>query len=208
MAESIHTMSLRCDKPFIKFCCDEISADFLERKLFGHVRGAISGVRNAGTGCLETARGGTVYFDEVAALAPVTQIKLLRLLQEHEFEPLGIGASCLADVRVLATTRRPLEQLVRSGVFRTDLYYRLAVFPIQVPPLRKRPADIPALVNYFINQYARLLKKTTQGVSWLAMDLLKRHGWPGNVRELQECIEKAMQASTDGWVHSHHLSLA
>lgn len=208
VAKVIYQMSTRSDKPFVKVRCDEMSAELLERELFGHVRGAFAGARNAGTGSLETARGGTVFFDEIAALTPLTQSKLLRLLQEHEFEPLGSGTSVLADIRVLAATRRPLEELVRGGTFRLDLYYRLAVFPIQVPPLRKHRSDIPALVDYFITQHARLLSKTARGVSWSAMDVLKHHRWPGNVRELEACIEKALRASSDGWVRSHHLSLA
>ena len=208
IARLIHDMSNRGDRPFITLRCDEVAVDILERTLFGYARGAFPGARNAGKGWLEKAHGGSIFLDEIAALAPSTQVKLLRLLQERVFEPVGSTTPIPVDIRLLAATQHPLEQRVRSGTFRGDLFYRLTVFPIQVQPLRKHKADIPALVDRFIARNARARGKTVPVVSPEAMDLLKHYRWPGNVRELEACIAQAIRKSTDGWVHGDHLSLA
>jgi len=200
VSELIHHESTRRDKPFIRLRCSEMSACLLERELFGHVRDVFPDAWNARYGSLENTRGGTIYFDEIAALAPATQIKLLQLLEEHTFEPLGSDKPVRADVRVLASTKHPLEKLVHSGAFRTDLFYRLAVFPIQLLPLRKHASDIPALIGHFITKYAQIHGKTIRGILAPGMTLLTQHRWPGNVRELEECIEKAILESTDGWL--------
>jgi Nif-specific regulatory protein len=208
VAELIHQESNRRDRAFIKLRCCEMSANLLEQELFGHERGAIPGAVNGRKGWLETARGGTVFLDEIASLSPSVQIKLLRVLQEHEIERLGSSRALNVDIRFLAATQHPMEHLVRNQAFREDLWYRLTVFPIQIPPLRERKSDIPALVVHFLAKHAQTYGKTARNVSEPAMDLLVSHSWPGNVRELEECIERAILASDDDSIHIHHLSLS
>ena len=200
VAERIHQESTRRNRPFIKFRCLETPPELLERELFGFEGDTSTGYWNVGTGCLAKARGGTIYFDEIAALAPATQIKLLRLLEERVFEPPGSNTPVSADIRLLAATRRSPEQLIRSQTFRQNLFYRLAVFPITVPPLREHKSDIPALTEYFIAKYARLHGKTLKGILAPGKAQLMHYRWPGNVREFEECIERASLATTDGWL--------
>ena len=200
VAELIRQESPRRERPFVTFGCIETPSDLLERELFGFEGIDSFGAWNVEAGWVAKNRGGTILFDEIAALAPSTQIKLLRLLEDRAFEPLGSGTPVSADIRILAATRCPLEQLARSPTFRQDLYYRLTVFPVQVPPLRERKPDIPALVGQFIDKYARLHGRTVNGILAPGMAQLMRHRWPDNVRELEECIEKAILASADGWL--------
>ena len=200
VAELIHQQSARRHRPFIKFRCLEMSAERLEHELFGLEGDGVSGNWNVGAGWLATARGGTVFFDEIAALTPATQIKLLRLLEERVFEPSGSDMPVSADIRLLAATRRTPEQLIRSQTFRQNLFYRLNVFPIQVPPLREHRADIPALIEYFMDQAAVRQGKAIKGILAPGKAHLMQHRWPGNVLELEECIEQAVQASVDGWL--------
>jgi len=200
-AELIQEGSTRRDQPFFKIHCSEMDADLLERELFGFEETAVSGNWQTGAGWAAKARNGTIYFDEIAALAPSTQVKLLRLLEDRVFEPLGSITPITSDVRILAATSRPLEQLVKRQSFRQDLFFRLNVFPIHVPPLREHKLDIPALVEHFISRYAQKYGKTIKGIVAPGKSQLMRHRWPGNVRELEECIEKAIAASTDEWIH-------
>jgi Nif-specific regulatory protein len=151
------------------------------------------------------AHGGTIFLDEIGDLSPATQIKLLRVLQEREFERLGSNQTMAVDVRILAATNRSLEDLIREGKFREDLYYRLNIFPIFIPPLRERKTDILQLADHFIGKYNQADHKRIQRICTTAMDLLLDHHWPGNVRELENCMERAVLLSTDGVIHSYHL---
>lgn len=198
IARLIHDMSNRDNKTFITLRCEGMPADLLERALFGHAAGAFPGARHARSGLLEKACGGSIFLDEIGALGLSAQFRLLRLLQDREFEPLGGTTAIPADVRLVATTRLPLEQMVRRAAFREDLYYRLTVFPIQVPPLRKHKSDMPALVEHFIARYGRAHGKAVAVVSTGAVGLLKRQRWPGNVRELETCVEEAMRHGDGG----------
>ena len=200
VARLIHQKSARCLRPFIQIHCTEKTEQLLERELFGLEGEVAPGNWSVETGCLAKARGGTIFFDEIAALAPATQVKILRLLEEHIYEPLGSMTPVSADVRMLAATRRPLELLAHSPTFRQDLYYRLAVFPIHIPPLREHKPDIPALAEHFIFQYAKKQGKLVKGILAPGKSQLMRHRWPGNVAELEACIEAAIHASLDGWV--------
>ena len=200
VAELIHQESPRRNRSFVKVHCMDTPVDQFEHELFGFEGEAYSGNWNVGTGWLAKARGGTIFFDEITALAPATQIKLLRLLEDRVFEPPGSDTPVSADIRLLAATRRSQEQFAHSQTFRQDLYYRLTVFPIQVPPLREHKTDIPALAEYFIDRYARKHGVTVKGILAPGKSHLLRHRWPGNVRELEECIEMSILASTDGWL--------
>lgn len=200
VAEQIHQESGRNNRPFVRIRCMETPAEILERDLFGFERADASGNWSVGTGWLVKARGGTLYFDEIAALALSTQDKLLRLLEEHVFEPQGCIVPVSADVRILAGTRRTPEQLAHSRTFQQNLYYRLTVFPIQIPPLCQHKPDIPELAELFVATYARKYGKEIKGILAPGKAQLTLHRWPGNVRELQECIERAVQVSTDGWL--------
>ncbi len=192
IARAIHDRSPRRDRPLVKTNCSAISAGLVESELFGHVRGAFTGAVAARTGRFEIADGGTIFLDEVGELPLDTQVKLLRVLQEREFEPVGSSKPRRVDVRVIAATNRDLEQAVAEGRFRADLYFRLNVFPIVVPPLRERAGDVPLLVAFFVERFARELGKRIDGVAQGTMDRLQAYDWPGNVRELQNLIERAI----------------
>ena len=204
VAEQIHQESARSSKPFIKIRCVATPAEVLERELFGFEQVDASGRWSVGTGWLVKARGGTIYFDEITALAASIQSKLLRLLEDHVFEPLGSIVPVSADVRILAGTRRTPEQLARSRTFQQNLYYRLTVFPMHMPPLCQHKTDIPALVEHFMAVYSRKHGKEIKGILAPGKAQLTLHRWPGNVRELEECLEQAILASADGWLRMDH----
>jgi formate hydrogenlyase transcriptional activator len=191
VARAIHDASGRKERPLIKINCGAIPQGVVESELFGHERGAFTGALQQRIGRFELADKGTLFMDEVGELPPETQVKLLRVLQEQEFERVGGTRPIKVNVRVVAATNRDLEKEVASGRFRADLYYRLNVFPIRIPPLRERPADIPLLVQHFLAQLQRKLAKPLKGVSDESMERLKRYPWPGNIRELQNVLERA-----------------
>ncbi|MFQ3619578.1 MAG: nif-specific transcriptional activator NifA [Spirochaetales bacterium] len=205
VAHAIHYNSSRADKPFIKVNCAALPETIIESELFGHEKGAFTGAVATRKGRFELANGGSIFLDEIGDLSPTTQIKLLRVLQEREFERVGGNETIRCNVRVIAATNRNLEQLMEKGTFREDLYYRLNVFPIHIPPLRERKSDIILLVDHFIEKYASQNHKKIQRISTPAIDLLMAYHWPGNVRELENCIERAVLLSTDEVIHSHHL---
>jgi formate hydrogenlyase transcriptional activator len=192
IARAIHNRSTRKDRPLVKVNCSAISAGLVESELFGHVKGAFTGAFERHIGRFELADGGTLFLDEVGELPLETQVKLLRVLQEREFEPVGSNRSVHVDVRIIAATNRNLEESISAGKFRSDLYYRLNVFPLEVPPLRERSSDIPQLAMFFLSRCARNLGKTMEGISAASSESLISYSWPGNVRELQNVIERAL----------------
>jgi formate hydrogenlyase transcriptional activator len=192
IAHAIHSRSARKDRPLVKVNCSAISAGLVESELFGHVKGAFTGAIERRVGRFELAHGGTIFLDEVGDLPPETQVKLLRVLQEHEFEPVGSSRTIRVDVRVIAATNRDLKEAVRSGRYRSDLFYRLNVFPLAVPPLRERRSDIPPLVMFFLSRFSRRFGKKVDTVSEATMERLVSYPWPGNVRELQNIIERVV----------------
>ena len=177
----------------------------IESELFGHEKGAFTGAVAARKGRFELAQGGTLFLDEIGDLSPAMQIKLLRVLQEKEFERVGGTATIKADVRLIAATNRDLEKLIEREQFRQDLYYRLNVFPVHIPPLRERRTDILLLADYFVERYSRQNHKNVRRISTPAIDMLMAYHWPGNVRELENCIERAVLLSDDEVIHGHHL---
>ena len=191
-AKVLHYASERASRPFMNITCSALPDTILESELFGHERGAFTDARQQKRGLLEAADGGTVFLDEIGEMAPVLQAKLLRFLEEKTFKRVGGVADIHVDVRVVAATNRNLEDEVKKGRFREDLYYRLNVLPIVLPPLRTHADDIPALVHYFVDAYNREFRKRVRGVSAEAMRLLKTYGWPGNIRELRNAVERAM----------------
>ena len=192
IARAIHDRSNRKDRPLVKVNCSAISAGLVESELFGHVKGAFTGAFERRIGRFELADGGTIFLDEVGELPLDTQVKLLRVLQEREFEPVGSNRSVRVDVRIICATNRNLEESISEGTFRSDLYYRLNVFPLEVPPLRERTSDIPQLAMFFLSRYARNLGKKIDGISAAATEILTNYAWPGNVRELQNVIERSL----------------
>ena len=192
IARAIHDRSARKKRPLVKVNCSAISAGLVESELFGHVKGAFTGAFERRIGRFELANGGTLFLDEVGELPLETQVKLLRVLQEREFEPVGSNSSVRVDVRIIAATNRNLRESISAGSFRSDLFYRLNVFPLEVPPLRVRRADIPQLAMFFLSRYSRNLGKRMEGISAAATERLSRYSWPGNVRELQNVIERAL----------------
>jgi formate hydrogenlyase transcriptional activator len=198
LAKAIHNISPRYDRPFVKVNCAAIPLDLLESELFGHEKGAFTGAIAQRIGRFELADKGTLFLDEVGDIPRTLQPKLLRVLQEQEFERLGSGRTHHVDVRVVAATHRDLEQMVKSNEFRSDLFYRLNVFPVLLPPLRARYEDIPALVTHFVDFYGRRIGKPIQQIPEETMSALRSYAWPGNVRELQNLIERGVILSHDG----------
>jgi formate hydrogenlyase transcriptional activator len=198
IARAIHNLSTRRDRPFIKLNCASIPSGLLESELFGHERGAFTGAIMRKAGRFEVADKGSLFLDEVGDIPLDLQPKLLRVLQEHEFERLGSNHTQQLDVRVVAATHRDLKQMVEDGEFRSDLYYRLHVFPLSVPSLRERREDIPLLVRHFVDEYTRRMKRCIETIPPHAMEALKSYSWPGNVRELQNFIERAVILSPGG----------
>jgi Nif-specific regulatory protein len=205
IAQAIHYHSPRAKKPFIKVNCAALPETLVESELFGHERGAFTGADNRKKGRFELAHGGTLFLDEIGELSPATQVKLLRVLQEREFERVGGTDPVRVDVRVIAATNKNLEKALEETSFREDLYYRLNVFPILIPPLRARKADVLLLADYFVEKYAREHAKSIQRISTLAIDLLTSYHWPGNVRELENTIERAVLLADGEVIHGHHL---
>jgi len=205
IAHAIHLNSPRAKKAFVTVSCAALPIDLIESELFGYEKGAFTGADALKKGRLELANGGTLFLDEVGELPPPVQVKLLRVLQAREFERLGGSHTIPLDVRVLAATNRNLDKAVASGAFREDLYYRLNVFPIFVPPLRERKADVLLLADHFLEKFAREQGKTIARISTPAIDMLMSYHWPGNVRELSNAIERAVVICEGGVLHSHHL---
>jgi formate hydrogenlyase transcriptional activator len=195
IAHAIHNLSGRCGRPFVKLNCAAIPFDLLESELFGHERGAFTGAIAQKIGRFELADKGTLFLDEVGDIPPGLQPKLLRVLQEQEFERLGSTRTHQVDVRLVAATNRNLPDMVKRNEFRSDLYYRLNVFPIPLPPLRERREDIPALVEHFVDIYARRMDKQIEHVPPETMSALVSYQWPGNIRELQNFIDRAVVLS-------------
>jgi formate hydrogenlyase transcriptional activator len=192
IARAIHNLSSRCGRPFIKLNCAAIPFDLLESELFGHEKGAFTGAIAQKIGRFELADKGTLFLDEVGDIPLALQPKLLRVLQEQEFERLGSGRTHQVDVRLVAATHRNLVEMVKRNEFRSDLYYRLNVFPIPLPPLRARREDIPALVEHFVEIYARRMNKPIEQITPETISTLSSYQWPGNIRELQNFIERSV----------------
>ena len=192
IARAIHNRSARNGRALVSVNCSAISAGLVESELFGHVKGAFTGALERRIGRFELANGGTIFLDEIGELSLETQVKLLRVLQEHEFEPVGSSHPMRVEVRVIAATNRNLPEAVQAGRFRSDLFYRLNVFPLELPPLRERSSDIPQLVAFCLSQFSKRLGKKIDGVSRESMDNLVNYPWPGNIRELQNVMERAI----------------
>jgi formate hydrogenlyase transcriptional activator len=192
LARAVHDRSKRKDRPLVKVNCGSIPAGLVESELFGHEKGAFTGATQRRVGRFELANGGTIFLDEVTELPLDTQVKLLRVLQEGEFERVGSSHTIKVDVRVIAATNRVLDAVVKNGAFRSDLYFRLNVFPLEVPPLRDRKDDIPLLVSFFLSKLGKKLGKELRGVAQKSMDALVAYDWPGNIRELHNVIERAV----------------
>jgi Nif-specific regulatory protein len=205
IAELIHRNSSREGGPFVKVNCGALPETLIEAELFGHERGAFTGAVARRKGRFELAHEGTIFLDEIGDVTPATQTKLLRVLQEREFERVGGNETLRTDVRLIAATNRDLERAIAEGRFREDLYYRLNVFSIFVPPLRERKTDILLLADHFVEKYAGEHEKTVKRISTPAIDMLMSYHWPGNVRELENCIERAVVLCNDAVIHSHHL---
>ncbi len=198
IAKAVHKLSKRSDGPFIRVNCGALHENLLESELFGHVKGAFTGAVENKTGRFEAAHGGTIFLDEINSTTPKLQVKLLRVLQEREFERVGESRTIRVDVRILAATNASLEDLVSAGEFREDLYYRLNVIPIVLPPLRERRDDIPLLAQFFLRRYAEQHKCTVPELTTLASESLKAHDWPGNVRELENALERFIVLADGG----------
>lgn len=207
IARAVHTLSQRLGRPFVKLNCAAIPFDLLESELFGHERGAFTGAIAQKIGRFELADKGTLFLDEVGDIPLALQPKLLRVLQEQEFERLGSTRTHQVDVRLVAATNRNLVEMVKRNEFRSDLYYRLNVFPIPLPPLRERREDIPALVEHFVEIYSRRMDKQIEHTSPETMSALVSHPWPGNIRELQNFIERSVILTSGNVLHAPLASL-
>ena len=205
VAKKIHYSSSRKNRPFVKLNCAALPESIIESELFGHEKGAFTGAVAARQGRFELAQGGTIFLDEIGEISLNTQAKLLRVLQEREFERVGGTETIKCDVRVITATNKNLEEGIQNGTFREDLYYRINIIPVTVPPLRERKSDIPLLVNHFIDKFNKLNSKSVRRISTPAIDMLFSYHWPGNIRELENCIEHAVILSEDEVIHGYHL---
>jgi DNA-binding NtrC family response regulator len=208
VARAIHNRSAQRDMPLIKVNCAAIPESLLESELFGHVRGAFTGATTSKKGKFALADGGTIFLDEIATMSQTLQAKLLRVLQEREFEPLGAERTERVDVRVIAATNRDLRQLVADGRFQEDLFYRLNVIPIELPPLRERREDIPALVEHFVRKHAQRTGRRVEGIEDGVLAALQQYDWPGNVRELENTIERAVVLASEPTITARAISIA
>ncbi len=207
VARAVHSLSDRSQHPYIALNCAAVPGTLMESELFGHERGAFTGANNAKQGKFKLADKGSILLDEISEMEANLQAKLLRVLQEREFETLGGTKSIKVDVRVMATTNRDLEEMVNEGTFREDLYYRLMVFPISLPPLRERKEDIPLLINHFVEKFSITLNKQVEAVDSAVYDVLSEYSWPGNVRELGNAIERAVITMKDGVLREENFTL-
>jgi Nif-specific regulatory protein len=205
VAHAIHYSSNRSDGAFVKINCAALNENLLESELFGHEKGAFTGAIQARKGRLEEADNGTIFLDEIGDFSASTQVKVLRVLQEKEFERVGSNQTLKTNARIITATNRDLEKLIDKGDFRQDLYYRINVFPILLPPLRDRKDDILLLADYFVEHYAKKMTKDIRRISTPAINMMVAYHWPGNVRELENCIERAVLLSSDGVIHGYHL---
>ena len=205
VARAIHWTSPRQDKPFIKVSCAALNENLLETELFGHVKGAYTGADRSRVGRFEAAHGGSIFLDEIGDIPPATQVKLLRVLEEKEIERVGDHTPIPVDVRIITATNKNLEELVARGAFREDLYFRIHVFPLTIPPLRERPEDIPIIIQHFVEQNQATSGKNITGLSPEAVARLTSYTWPGNVRELRNAIEYALVLCPGGEIGAHHL---
>jgi len=205
VAHAIHYSSRRAEGSFVKVNCAALNENLLESELFGHEKGAFTGAIQSRKGRLEEADGGTLFLDEIGDFPPATQVRLLRVLQDRQFERVGSNRTLTTDARIVAATNRNLETAVEQGLFRQDLYYRINVFPIYLPPLRERKDDILLLADYFVERYSKKMSKDVRRISTPAINMMVAYHWPGNVRELENCIERAVLLSTDSVIRAHHL---
>ncbi len=192
VARAIHARSSRSDRPFVAVNCGALPETLLDSELFGHMRGAFTGADTNKKGLLEVAEKGTIFLDEIGEMSPMVQVKLLRVLQERKFRRLGGTEEVEADIRIITATHRDLSTMVTAGGFREDLYYRINVIPVKLPPLRERQDDIPMLADHFVAKYAAQMKKNVHGISGAALACLRSYAWPGNVRELENAMERAV----------------
>lgn len=192
IARAIHVRSARNERPFVAVNCGALTETLLDSELFGHMRGAFTGADTNKKGLIEVADKGTIFLDEIGEMSPMLQVKVLRVLQERKFRRVGGTEEVDADIRIIAATNRDLGKMVADGSFREDLYYRINVIPVRVPPLRERPDDVPSLADHFVGRYAEQMKKPITGISGAAMASLAAYAWPGNVRELENAIERAV----------------
>jgi PAS domain S-box-containing protein len=205
VARTVHSLSPRRRGPFIALNCGSLPETLLESELFGYKAGAFTGANRNKPGRFALANGGTIFLDEIAEIVPSLQVKLLRVLQERTYEPLGSASSVTTDARIIAATNKDLAEWVRDGHFREDLYYRVNVVRVELPPLRRRKEDIPLLTNEFIARFNRLQRKAVQGIDHEALSLLMAHHWPGNIRELENVIERAFILCREGYIGIKHL---
>lgn len=205
LARTIHSLSRRAKGPFVAVNCGALPDTLLESELFGHVAGAFTDAKRNRLGRFALAEGGTLFLDEIGDISPALQVRLLRVLEERVYEPLGSSKSCKADVRIVAASNKDLEQLVERGGFRKDLFYRVNVVKLWLPPLSQRREDIPLLVSHFVDRFNRLQSKKIFGLSHEALEIFMAHDWPGNIRELENAVEHAFILCREGWIRPEHL---
>ncbi len=205
IARAIHYSSARRSMPFVSVNCAALPENLIESELFGHEKGSFTGASAQRRGRFELAHGGSLFLDEIGDISPAVQVRLLRVLQERQFERVGGDKTITVNVRLIAATSRNLEEAIKSGRFREDLYYRLNVFPVHMPPLRERRSDILLLADYFLQKYNAAYGKHVKRISTTAINMMMAYHWPGNVRELENCIERAVLTSTDDVIHGYTL---
>jgi Nif-specific regulatory protein len=205
VARAIHYSSPRKDNPLVVVNCAALPENLIESELFGHEKGAFTGATAQRRGRFELANGGTLFLDEIGDISPSVQVRLLRVIQERQFERVGGDRTLTVNVRLIAATSRNLEQSMKDGRFREDLYYRLNVFPIHLPPLRERRTDIMLLADHFVQKYNQMYSKNVRRISTAAINMMMVYHWPGNVRELENCVERAVLTSSDEVIHGYML---